>query len=89
MLRADLGPEGGSRETRGAAAVAGQALTYSRLGLVVRPALVNGAIGAVTTRDGEPFSVAGLTIRGGRIVAMDFLADPERLRRLDLTFLDD
>jgi len=89
VLRADLGPAGGTREVRGAAAVAGQALTYSRLGLVVRPALVNGAIGAVTTRDGEPFSVAGITIRGGRIVAMDFLADPERLRRLDLTFLDD
>jgi RNA polymerase sigma factor (sigma-70 family) len=89
VLRADLGPAGGTREVRGAAAVAGQALTYSRLGLVVRPALVNGAIGAVTTRDGEPFSVAGITIWGGRIVAMDFLADPERLRRLDLTFLDD
>jgi RNA polymerase sigma-70 factor (ECF subfamily) len=89
VLRADLGPAGGTTEVHGAAAVAGQALTYSRLGLVVRPALVNGAIGAVTTRDGEPFSVAGITIRGGRIVAMDFLADPERLRRLDLTFLDD
>ena len=54
----------------------------------MRPVLVNGAVGAVATRDGEPFSVGGLTIRGGRIVAIDILADPERLRRLDLTSLD-
>jgi RNA polymerase sigma factor (sigma-70 family) len=89
VLRADLGPEGGSRETRGAAAVAGQALTYSRLGLSVQPALVNGAVGAVSTRDGELFSVGGFTIRGGKIVEIDILADPERLRRIDLTALDE
>ena len=40
-------PTGGSREVRGARQVAGQALFYSRLGLVMRPALVNGAAGAV------------------------------------------
>ena len=40
-------------------------------------------------RDGEPFSVGAVTVRGERIVAMDILADPERLRRLDLTILDD
>jgi RNA polymerase sigma-70 factor (ECF subfamily) len=91
VLRADLGalPAGGSREVRGAAAVAGQALTYSRLGLVMRPALINGAAGGVSTRDGEPFSVAGITVRGGKIVQIDILADPARLRRLDLTILDD
>jgi RNA polymerase sigma factor (sigma-70 family) len=90
VLRADLGPAvpGGSREVRGAAAVARQALTYSVLGLVVRPALVNGVAGAVSTRDGQPFSVGGITVRGGKIVAIDILADPERLRRLDLTILD-
>jgi RNA polymerase sigma factor (sigma-70 family) len=89
VLRADLGPEGGSRELRGARAVAGQALFYSRLGLVTRPALVNGALGGVSTRDGEPFAVGGYTIRGGKIVEIDILADPERLRQLDLTILDD
>jgi RNA polymerase sigma-70 factor, ECF subfamily len=89
VLRADLGPLGGSREVRGAAAVAGGALTYSRLGLLVQPALVNGAVGAVSTRDGEPFSVGGFTVRNRKIVAMDILADPARLRQLDLTILDD
>ena len=89
VLRADLGPAGESREVRGARAVAGQALFYSRLGLVMQPALVNGVVGAVGTRDGEPFSVGGITVRGGKIVAIDILADPERLSRLDLTILDD
>jgi RNA polymerase sigma factor (sigma-70 family) len=87
VLRADLGAAG-SREVRGPAAVVGQAMTYSQLGLVVKPALVNGAVGVVTTRDGQPFSVGGFTVRGGRIVEMDWFADPERLRELDLAILD-
>src|SRR5262249_20304276 len=37
VLRADLGPLGGSLEVRGAEAVARQSLGYSQLGLVVRP----------------------------------------------------
>jgi RNA polymerase sigma factor (sigma-70 family) len=89
VLRADLGPAGGSREVRGAAAVAGQASTYARLDLLVRPALVNGAAGAVSTLGGEPFSVGGFTVRDGKIVGIDLLADPERLRHLDLAVLDD
>jgi RNA polymerase sigma-70 factor (ECF subfamily) len=89
VVRADLGPERRFREIRGARAVARQALGYRRLGLDVKVALVNGALGAVAMRDGELFSVAGFTIRGGKIVEMDFLADPERLRQLDLTLLDD
>src|SRR5215211_1392483 len=90
VLRADLGPlpAGGSREVRGAAAVAGQALTYSRLGLVMQPALINGAAGVVSIRDGQPFSVGGVTVRDGKIVEIDILADPARLRRLNLTILD-
>jgi RNA polymerase sigma factor (sigma-70 family) len=88
VVRADFGPAG-SQQVRGAERVARQALFYAGLGLDMRPALVNGAPGGVSTRDGEPFSVGAFTIRGGKIVAMDFLADPARLRRLDLTVLDD
>ena len=88
VLRVDFGPTEESREVRGARLVAGQALFYARLGLLIRPALVNGAAGIVSIRDGEPYAVGGLTIRGGKIVEMDILADPERLRRLDLTVLD-
>jgi RNA polymerase sigma-70 factor (ECF subfamily) len=43
---------------------------------------VNGAAGVVVLVDGHPFSVMGFTIAGGRIVAIDVLADPERIARL-------
>ncbi len=89
VLRADFGPvPGGWREDRGAEAVIAQALTYSRLDLDMRHVLVNGAAGAVAMRDGEPFSIGSFTIRGGRIVTMEFLADPARLAELDLTVLE-
>jgi RNA polymerase sigma factor (sigma-70 family) len=88
VLRADLGASG-SREVRGPTAVIGQAMFYSQLGLVMKPALINGAVGLVTTRDGQPFSVGAFTVRHGRIVEMDWLADAARLRELDLTILDD
>jgi RNA polymerase sigma-70 factor, ECF subfamily len=84
VLRQDFGIEGESRVVRGARLVAGQALFYSRLGLDFRPALVNGAVGGVAMRDGRPFAVGALTVRGGKIVELDFLGDPERLAQLDL-----
>jgi len=88
VLRADLGPAG-SREVRGPTAVIAQATFYSQLELVMKPALINGAVGVVTTRDGQPFSVGAFTVRNGRIVEMDWLADRARLRELDLSILDD
>jgi RNA polymerase sigma-70 factor (ECF subfamily) len=89
VLRADLGSAGESQEVRGARLVAGQALFYARQELFIKPALVNGTAGAVSILDGEPFAVGGITVRGGKIVELDILADPERLRHLDLTILDD
>ena len=89
VLRADAGAAGGMREVRGAEAVARQARGYSRLDLDIRPALVNGALGAVAIRDGAPFSVGAFTVSGGRIVELYFITDPELLRRLDLTILED
>src|ERR687888_2223219 len=90
VVRADAGapPAGMSRVVRGAGAVARAAMSFSQLELYVQPALINGTAGTVSLRDGRPFSVAGFTVRGGRIVEIDILADPERLRRLDLTILD-
>jgi hypothetical protein len=55
----------------------------------MRPALINGVAGAVAFLHGQPFSIAAVTVRNGKIVELDFLADPERLRILDLTILDD
>ncbi len=51
-------------------------------------AFISGAAGLVSTRDGEPFSLGGFTVRDRRIVAIVFLTDPARLRQLDLTILD-
>jgi RNA polymerase sigma-70 factor (ECF subfamily) len=73
----------------GAEEVASQALMFTRLSPFVRPALVNGAAGVVVAPGGRPFSVMGFTVRGGRIVEIDAISDPERLRQLDLAVLDD
>jgi RNA polymerase sigma factor (sigma-70 family) len=94
VLRSDGGlvRPGLSREVRGARAVAEGALAFSQLARSARtrPALVNGAAGFVSwSPDGQPFSVTGFTVRHGKIVEIDILADPERLRQLDLAVLDD
>jgi len=75
-------------ETRGAEVVARSAMAAAQQGLVARPALVNGAAGWVSLQNGAIFAVAALTLRDGRIVAMDVLLDPARLARLDLTVFD-
>ncbi len=82
VLRADLGPGRASRVVRGVSEV----LRYARspADAVVIPALVNGAAGVVIFRRGEIFAVMGFTVRDGRVVEIDGLADPERLRKLDL-----
>ena len=88
-LRADGGAVAGlTRHVRGAEAVANQAVLWSRVDLTFKRALVNGAAGLVTFLHGRPFSIAAVTIKNGKIAEMDFLADPERLRQLDLTILD-
>jgi len=92
VLRADWGavPAGLSRKVRGAPAVAEGALTFARLAPFARPALVNGAAGVIVAPRGQPFSVMGFTVRHGKIVEIDILADPERLSQLDLlALLDD
>jgi RNA polymerase sigma factor (sigma-70 family) len=90
VLRADGGtlrPDD-TRVVRGAEQVARRALMFAGLSPYVRPALVNGVAGVVVAPHGQPFSVMGFTVVGGRIVAIDALSDPERLRELDLTVLD-
>jgi RNA polymerase sigma factor (sigma-70 family) len=86
-LRADAGLTGLSRHVRGAQTVASQATMWSRVRLSMQRALVNGAPGLVGIRDGRPFSIMALTIKAGKIVEMDILADPERIAQIDLTLL--
>jgi RNA polymerase sigma-70 factor, ECF subfamily len=81
VLRADGGARAGaSRVLRGAQAVAGQAATFSKVGLSDQIVLVNGNVGLLERRpDGRLFAVIGFTIASGRIAEMNILADPERL----------
>ncbi len=91
VLRSDggVGRPDATVIVRGATAVAERAFTFARLSPFVRPALVNGAAGVVVMPHGRPVSVMGFTVRGGKIVAIDALVDPERLAQLDLTVLAD
>lgn len=47
-----------------------------------RPAIVNGAAGVVVARGPRPIAVVGFTVADGRIVEIDLVADPEKLRGL-------
>ena len=86
VLRADMGaaaPPDFALLIRGAAQVAGRALLFSRPGVSSRYALVNGAAGVLSWQDGKLVAVLGFTIAHGKIVAIDVLADPERLSGLE------
>jgi hypothetical protein len=87
VLRADGAAmsAGAAGELRGAAAVAQQFAGRAR---VAQPALVDGTVGAVWAPGGRPRVVFDFTFARGKIVAITILADPERLRQLDLAILD-
>jgi RNA polymerase sigma factor (sigma-70 family) len=91
VLRSDFGARrpAAPRVTRGAAAVARQALMAALPTAELHPALVNGAAGVVVTVGGRPFAVMGFTVAGGRIVEIDAIADPDRVRRIAATVLGD
>jgi RNA polymerase sigma-70 factor (ECF subfamily) len=88
VLRADHAAvqTGAASEVRGAEAVA---RTFAGRARAARPALVNGAVGLVWAQGGRPRVVFGFTIAGGKIVEIELVADPERLRQLELTVLKD
>ena len=88
VLRADAGANRPDLTAilRGAPAVAGQALTFRQFAATATRVLVNGAPGGVAWGpDGRPVAILAMTVTGGRIVAIEVLADPDRLGRLDLT----
>jgi RNA polymerase sigma-70 factor (ECF subfamily) len=91
VVHSDGGPKrlGATAILRGAESVASQAIQFARLAPFVRPAVVNGVAGVVVAPNGQPYSVMAFTVREGRIVEIDALVDPERLKRLDLSFLDE
>jgi len=88
VLRSDGGvaSPGLTSLVRGAQTVATQAMAFRRFTESATRVLVNGIPGGVAwAPDGSPFSVVAITVKSGRIVAIDILADPDRLGQLDLT----
>ncbi len=86
VLRADGAR---SRVIRGASAVAGQALTFSSRSRFTRPALVNGAVGVVVAPRGRLLVAMSFTVTRGKIVEIEVVTEPARLRQLDLAVLND
>jgi RNA polymerase sigma-70 factor (ECF subfamily) len=77
---------GAPPQVRGAQVVAG---VFAGRARVARPALLDGAVGAVWIQGGQPRVVFAFTITEGKITAIDILADPERLREIEVTVLAD
>jgi RNA polymerase sigma-70 factor, ECF subfamily len=90
VLRADGGRQRPNQTVviRGAHAVASNAARFRDPRATLRPAVINGVAGVVVERRGEPYSVMAFTVRGGKVVEIDAIVDPERLRKLDLSILD-
>lgn len=73
-----------SATVSGSEVVARRALSFAIPGAVLQPVLVNGHAGVVVMIGDEPFAVMGFTVVTGMITAIDALADPQRIRWLDL-----
>jgi RNA polymerase sigma factor (sigma-70 family) len=81
VLRSDVPKIG---EQRGATQVARLALSGARGGGTIVPVVVNGAAGVLILAKGKLVTVMGFTVAAGKIVEIDGIADPKRLRRIDL-----
>jgi len=80
---------GAPTEIRGARTWAKGAVAFSRMARFVEPALVNGAAGLVLAPGGRLSRALSFKITGGKVVEVEIIADPGRLRDLDLKILDD
>jgi len=89
VLRADATSGRPARKVIGAPVVARGALAYSARSRFAQLALVDGAVGVVVAPRGRLLVVLAFTFADGKIVAIDVVADPERLRALDLAVLND
>jgi len=80
-------PPGAATEVRGPHHVLREAPAFSRHARLAEPALVNGALGALVAPRGQLVLVLTFTVRDDRITEFEVIADPGRLRRLDLAVL--
>ena len=83
VFRADRGPRGGRIPITGAAAVAETILGRGgRFAPHARPAIVNGNAGVIVVPGKKPIAVVSFSVADGRIVEIDLVADPAKLRGL-------
>ena len=80
-------PPGAATEIRGARAVAEETVVFGRRARFAAPALVNGSVGIVVALAGRLLLVLAVTVEGERIAEYEVIADPARLRRLELAVL--
>jgi RNA polymerase sigma factor (sigma-70 family) len=85
VLRGDFGAGSAGFRAEGASSIAKLARSYAGPDREVRIARVNGAAGAVVFVAGRPASIMGFVVHDGRVAAIDVLADPERIARIDLS----
>ncbi|WP_077088723.1 sigma-70 family RNA polymerase sigma factor [Mycobacterium rhizamassiliense] len=85
VLRGDIGASAGLVRAEGAAAVAKLARGYAGPEREVRAATVNGAAGAVVFLAGGAVAIMAFVVRDGRVAAIDVLADPARIGRIDVS----
>jgi len=83
------GVQGAPREIRGASKWAKGAVAFSRMAKAVQPALINGAVGLILAPNGRLSRVLSFRIANGKIVDVEIIADPERLKHLELGVLED
>jgi RNA polymerase sigma-70 factor, ECF subfamily len=90
VVRTDLTVPSGAppAEVRGAAVWAKQAVAFGHLARLVRPALVNGAIGVVMAPRGRLSRALTFTIANGKITEIEVIGDPARLGALDVSIVD-
>jgi RNA polymerase sigma factor (sigma-70 family) len=87
VVRADMAA-GAPTEIRGAAVWAKGAVAYGHMARLVRPALVNGAIGVVVAPQGRLVRALRFTITNGTITEIEVIGNPARLGELDVSIID-
>jgi RNA polymerase sigma-70 factor, ECF subfamily len=81
-------PEGAPALVRGVEAGARAALAFAHAAALSQPAIINGSAGIVFAPQGRLRRVLSFTIVQGKIIEIEVIADPDRLRQLDLAVLD-
>lgn len=82
-------PAGAATVARGARAVAEGVMAFGRRARFAEAALVDGAVGVIVAPRGRLLLALTFAIEGDRIAEYEVIADPVRLRGLDLAVLAD